>query len=215
MAGKKLFRTNLHPYHVTFRANNKKPFSIDPGELWNLYSNYLHFISHAFNVKINAFVQMSNHAHLLISTPEKNLDSAMNYFLRETSRSINYVSKTCNHIYGGPYKWTLITEQRYYFNVLRYVYQNPVRAGMIERVEQYKFSSLPGLLGHQHLAFPVTPWNELGDWLFKDTERFLEWLNTPVSEAHNSLIKVGLRKREFDFYSDTIATKENIFKNFT
>ena len=124
-------------------------------------------------IEICAWVLMNNHFHLLVSTPDANLDRAMNYLMRETSRVIGWRAGRINQVYGGPYNWSVLMSQHYYLNAYKYVYRNPVEAGLATAVENYKFSTLPGLLGAQLLVIPV----EDDEILFSDANQKLAWLN--------------------------------------
>src|SRR5581483_5588273 len=103
MARKNLYRSSVHPYHVTARSNNGEWFYIPTLEAWNIFVECAFAISVAYGAKIHAFVLMSNHFHLLVSTPDSNLDDVMQYFLREAGKLINLKAKRINHIFGGRY----------------------------------------------------------------------------------------------------------------
>lgn len=81
-------------------------------------------------------------------------------------------------------------------NTYKYVYRNPVRAGLVELCEDWPYSTLHGLLGKSHLAIPL-----LEDSLLFDGSKNLEilnWLNRGKLEDE---IEIGraLRKSEFEF----------------
>ncbi len=115
----------------------------------------LYFVSHAFNLRVHAFVLMNNHFHLIVRTPDGNLSDAMRYFMRETSREITFVSGRINQTYGSRFHRSLLHSPLYYLHAYKYLYRNPVEAGLCELVEEYKFSSLQGLLGETWLDVPV------------------------------------------------------------
>jgi len=193
MPKKKIVRQSDFPYHISARCNNRDWFSIPLNEVWKIFSDYLYFISFAFEVEIHAFVLMNNHYHLLIKTPQANLGEAMEYFQRETSRRIGFTSQRINHVYGGPYNPTVVTDLQYYINVYKYILRNPVKAGISKKVEAYPYSSLRGLMGFEKLPSPLFA----NDDLFQNTEEFLRWLNTPYDDNVHEVIRKGLRKKEF------------------
>lgn len=196
MSKKKFTPTAEFPYHITARCLNKEWFSMPLNEIWNIFSDYLFFIHHAFNVHIHSFVLMNNHFHLILHTPNANLDKAMNYFMRETSRVINKNSGRINQIYGAPYHWSILKFSIYYLHTYKYVYRNPVEAGLARFVEEYKFSTLQALIGQTHTIIPL----ENDDTLFSNFETQLQWLNkTYFLSAQKEDIKKALRKREFKF----------------
>ncbi|EQC48754.1 transposase IS200-like protein [Bacteriovorax sp. BSW11_IV] len=153
MPRKKLIRTNLYPYHVTIRCNNKEWFDVPLHIVWNICKRALCRANSKHPVKVQAFVLMSNHYHLMIWTPLANIDK----FMFELNRSISFEirSKTgrINRIFGDRYKWTLIDNSDYYSVVLRYIYQNPIKKGIVEICEDYPFSTLNYLVKNK--SFPL------------------------------------------------------------
>jgi hypothetical protein len=142
---------------------------------------------------------MNNHFHLIVSTPQGNLDEIMNYFMRETSRYISAECGRINQIYGGPYYWSLIKSHHYYLHAYKYVYRNPVEAGLSSRVEEYKFSTLSGLLGQNHLTIPMIEDEGLSD----NFDSHIEWLNVPYpNQEIKSVVKKALNKKIFHFPKD-------------
>ncbi len=199
MPRKKLIRDSLNPYHVCVRSHNKEWFDLPMDKMWEIFSEYLYLTKHIFNLEIISFVLMDNHFHLLLRTPLKNLDQAMNYFLREVSRVIGFEAGRINQKFGGPYHWSLIESNRHFLCAYKYVYRNPVDAGLVDRVELYPYSTLFGLLGQSPLIIPVA--NDIQ--LIENTEGCLEWLNQSYkSTEERKAIKDALNKSKFIFGKD-------------
>jgi putative transposase len=95
-------------------------------EAWELFSDYLYFINKNFGIRIHSFVLMPNHFHMIARDPELNLSSAMNYFMRETSKLMASESRTINRVWGAPFHSSLIDSPLYYLHAYKYVYRNPV-----------------------------------------------------------------------------------------
>lgn len=177
-----LIRSETHPYHVTSRSNNKDFFPIPLQEVWEIMLSLLKVEMKEQKLEVHAFVLMGNHFHLLCHTPNANLDQIMQRFLRQTSVKISARSKTMNHLWGGRYKWSLIESKPYYLQVYRYIYQNPIRAGLCKKVEDYPFTSL---LNSELVLHPPS-------------EAEIQWLNEVVKKEDGELIKMGLKKQQFD-----------------
>lgn len=185
-----LLRSDSHPYHITSRCNNKEFFPIPLKEVWSCMLLRLQETHEKHQLAIHAFVLMGNHFHLLCHTPKANIDECMHYFLRMTSIDINRRSQSMNHLWGGRYRWTLIDSQRYYFQVYRYIYQNPLRAKIVSRVEDYPFSTLKlGIPFPLHTSIPLS---------FAGHEGELAWLNEAYEKEDQELIRSGLRRVQFD-----------------
>ena len=136
-----LIRTNSHPYHITSRSHNKDWFSLPLNEVWNFCLKALDFAHNKNPISIHAFVLMGNHYHLVATTPNNDIDSFMMHFNKSFSEKIKSSSGAINQKFGGRYKWCIIEHQNYFYNVMRYVFRNPVRAGLVKKVESYPYST--------------------------------------------------------------------------
>ena len=190
MPRKPLIRSEHLPYHVTSRSHNKEAFALPIEDVWSLA---LKSFSEAYGlhpVEIVSFVLMSNHYHLLLYTPKGNLDLFMYEFNKRLAQSIQRESKNINQVFGGRYKWSLIESKQYFSNCYRYVFQNPVRAGLVYRCEEYRFSTLGCTLGKS--AFSIPLYDKFG---FKD-EYALSWLNERLGEKEIGVLRKRLRRSE-------------------
>jgi putative transposase len=184
-----LIRSEIHPYHISSRCNNKKFFPLPLDVVWMIMLKYLKRAHQEHHLGIHAFVLMGNHFHLLCHTPRANIDECMHLFLRSISIEINRRTGQQNHLWGGRYRWSLIDSQKYYYQVYRYIYQNPIRVGLSEKVQDYPFSTL-----HQDLPFPL---HSSLSFSFGGQEGEYLWLNEKYDTEDLRLIKQGLRKSQF------------------
>lgn len=76
-----------------------------------------------------------------------------------------------------------VTSAAYYKHAYKYVYRNPVEAGMCARVEDYEFSTLCGLLGATNFGVPVI--DNMG--LIFGPKKMLDWLNTAETQPSEAL----------------------------
>lgn len=194
MPRKTLIRTADYPYHVTMRVNHKEWFSIDLNDVWEHVKSSFKYAKKKRHVKIHAFVLMNNHYHMLISTPDANIDEFMYFFNKKLSEYIRRQSGKINRMFGGNYHWSLITSNRYLHNVIRYIYQNPIRAQITDRVQNYPYSSLNRKVTKiEHLL---------------DTKAYLSWLNTAVRLREDDYIRRGLKKGKFKLSKDPNTRRE-------
>ncbi|MFS4458759.1 transposase [Bdellovibrio sp. HCB2-146] len=183
------------PYHIISRCINRDWFAQEMPLVWKIVTRHLFFVNHAFNLRIHGFVLMNNHFHMIIRAPDGNLSEAMAYFLRETSRDLTRLSNRINQTFGGRFRRSLISSPHYYSHAYKYLYRNPVEAGLCERVEDYEYSSLQGLLGKRWLDVPIS---EDENWAnFASREETLEWLNASPKKEHWEEVRKALRRSEF------------------
>lgn len=179
MPRKQLIITDQFPYHVVARSNNKEWFYIPIAECWRVFEFLLVEVSLRFHFQTHAFVLINNHYHLIGTASEAfPIPKVMEWFQRSANRLINDRAGRINHVFGGPYKGSLITSENYFYHALRYVYQNPVRAGLVDRAESYSFSSLNS--AKIPLVWPITGIECL---IPKEQPEFLEYLNQRYSQA--------------------------------
>ncbi len=195
--------SNEFPYHVSGRTPNREFFKLPMDETWQIMEEYLYLTKKIYDLRIHAFVLMSNHYHLMCSTPYLNIGPAMNYFNGENSRAMNLISGRTNQNWGRRYHKTLVNSYHYYMNVYKYIYRNPVRAGLCMTVEDYKYSTLSGLCGKTQLIIPVEEDTILFDPYF--TTKNLKWLNTPSCPQDELAVKNALRKNMFKLPTDPIS----------
>lgn len=182
------------PYHVCGRVMNREKFKLPMDEVWQIMGRQLKWLTMAYNAQIHAFVLMGNHFHLLISTPNANLSEIMANFMRETSRYMNESSRRINQTYGSRYSRTVIKSHHHYLTAYKYIYRNPVAAGLVNRCESYGFSSLNFLLGLSYAEFPVIE----DTTLFDDVEGTLNWLNIAPPLDDWVVVKAAMRKPVFE-----------------
>jgi putative transposase len=188
MPRKTLIRSNNLPYHVTARANNKEWFTLPMPDMWDLAQESLREAIGVHRVEVISFVLMGNHYHMLLLTPESNLDNFMYEFNKRFALKIKNRTGQINRIFGGRYKWCLIQSQHYLINCYKHVYQNPVRAGLVQSCEDYPFSTLRGLIKNIKFSIPIH--DKYG---FKD-EFGLRWLNQKIDGEEEKALKNGLSK---------------------
>jgi putative transposase len=188
MPRKPLIHSKNIPYHVTARSDNKEWFTLPLPEMWFLIQICLKESAKLYPVEIISFVLMGNHYHMLLLTPEGNLDNFMYEFNKRVALGIKERTGQINKIFGARYKWCLIESQQYFLNCYKYVYQNPVRAGLVEYCEDYPFSTLRSLIKNTHFSVPVH--DRYG---FKD-EFGLRWLNQRIDDEEEKALKQSLSR---------------------
>ena len=97
---------------------------------------------------MHAFVLMGNHFHLVVETPQPNLQAGMQWLLGVYTQAYNRRHHLWGHLFGGRYKAQLVDERDacYLRTVCDYVHLNPARAGLVEAadlLETYLWSSYP------------------------------------------------------------------------
>ncbi len=193
MPRNRIFIRRPGPFHVGARTNNKEWFDLPIAQVWERSADLLAFTAWAFEFQIHAYVLMNNHYHLLLSCPLGNLSEGMNYFQREFSKFMGRDADRVNRLFGGRYFASYLAEQPNFEAVYRYVYRNPVDAGISKHVETYPFSTLRVLLGSERSLLPLTDPLDF----CTHPEKILNWLNTSFHEEQRDCLRRGLKRPEF------------------
>lgn len=201
-----LIRTDAGIYHVMTRVNNKMQFPLPLEACWRIFMEKVARLNEKFEVRVFAFVLMLNHYHMFIRTPRRNIDEAMKSLNREVTRAISSETGLINHIFGARYRWNIAYDQFAKAQILKYIFRNPVRARIVERVEHYRFSTVKSLWEPE--CYPsIAPAGELFPKSDPDHTEVLDWLNTPLGSEQEELLKKAMRRKEFSFSREASATK--------
>ncbi len=94
-----------------------------------------------WNVRIAAFCLMPNHYHLLVQTPDANLSRFMRHVDGVHTQRFNRFHKCDGPLFQGRYKAILVDADTYLLDLVRYIHRNPLRAGLVRRLDRYPWNS--------------------------------------------------------------------------
>ena len=172
------------PHHVTQRGNRRADI-FETDEDREAYLRFLRTYCAKRRLSVWAYCLMSNHVHLVV-VPEK--ESSLSEGLRDThtvyAMYFNSRTRLSGHVWQGRF-FSCPLDESYVWAAVRYVERNPVRAGMVERAERYRWSSAAAHCGLCEdvvlsTAFPAA--GAIDDWG--------EWLHEPIDDeeaVHTSI----------------------------
>ena len=138
-------------YHVIVQGINKE-FIFDREEYIKKYKQLIMQKLKQSNLIILAYCIMNNHAHFLMYTEKseylgkymQRLNTSYGYFYNKEKDRVGFVFR--NRYYSQE-----ILSQRQLLNCLAYIHNNPVKANMVKRPEEYKFSSYNEFLSKKEI----------------------------------------------------------------
>lgn len=133
-------------YHITSRGNEGKPIFMDNDDRL-LFFDTLQRVNVRYNWLCHSYCLMDNHYHLVIETPDGNLSLGMRHLNGIYTQTFNRRHERAGHVFQGRFKAILIDKESHLAEVCRYVVLNPVRAGMVKRLEDWKWSSYRATAG--------------------------------------------------------------------
>ena len=129
-----------YPHHIIQRGNRRQPVFFTEDD----YQTYIKLMAvwcNHFKVKIWAYCLMPNHAHLIaVPEDETGLRMAIGEAHRRYTCRINFREGWRGHLWQERFA-SFPMEERYLLAATRYVELNPVRAKLVKKPEQYKWSS--------------------------------------------------------------------------
>lgn len=134
-------------YHVMIRGNEKKDIFLDDEDR----KRFLYTIREKNKEKkwqIYAYCLMGNHVHLLINEGTDTISGIMQRINISYAYYFNKKYKRVGHLLQDRYRSENIEDDSYLLAAMRYIHNNPVKSGIVERALQYRWSSLKYYLDH-------------------------------------------------------------------
>ncbi len=129
-------------YHVFVRGINKEKIFEHVREKAYFKRTIKEYLS-KYDVEIHAYCIMSNHAHLIIKSDGKQkLSYFMSNILAKYAQYYNYKHNRNGHVFQDRFGSECIESEKYYWNCIKYIHMNPVKAFMVSSALEYKYSSL-------------------------------------------------------------------------
>jgi REP element-mobilizing transposase RayT len=160
-------------YHILSRGNDRRPIFKDTEDKI-VFLELVEEMASRFNLDIYAYVLMNNHYHLLIKTNNDNLSKSMQWFGATYTRRFNVKHRRTGHLFQGRFKSFIIENDSYLLRLSCYIHRNPLRAKIVKRLPDYKWSS--------YLCYAYDKKNN--DWLKTD---FI--LNQLITDDKNKAYK--------------------------
>jgi len=133
-------------YHVVLRGINKQTIFEDEedNEMFLVTVNQYRKQS---GYLLLAYCLMGNHIHLLMKTGSEELGQIFRRIGASYVYWYNRKYERTGHLFQDRYKSEAVETDAYLFAVLRYVHQNPLKAGLVKNLEDYPYSSFAEYLG--------------------------------------------------------------------
>lgn len=113
----------------------------EDGEDCERFLNILKHYKFISNYLVYAYCLMNNHIHLLLKENHESIGKAIKRISSGYVYWYNNKYKRCGHLFQERFKSEVVETDEYFLTVIRYIHLNPVKAGIINDAEQYKWSS--------------------------------------------------------------------------
>jgi len=128
-------------YHIVQRGHNKDRLFTGPQD-FTVFKDAIRKYKNRFSFDIYHYCLMSNHIHILLRvTKGEDLPRILQGITQSYSFYYRKTYKYTGYVYQNRYKSFLIEKDSYLLECGRYIERNPLRAGMVEELSQYHWSS--------------------------------------------------------------------------
>ena len=128
-------------FHVIAQGINKSYIFDDSIDI-KYYIKNMYELQNKYNIKIIAYCIMNNHAHILLKTK---IIKSMSEFMHSLNTSYacyyNKKYKRIGYVFRDRYKAEGIYSESHLYNCINYIYNNPVKAGICDKPENYLYSN--------------------------------------------------------------------------
>jgi len=136
-------------YHVMYRGGNRREIFHDDEDN-RKFLEILKKYYQKLDLKVYAWCLMNNHVHLLLSEGKEELGTTMKRIGVSYALYYNWKYQTSGHLFQNRFHSENVESDDYFLTVVRYIHQNPIKAGMVEKVEEWRWSSCLGYYGQEY-----------------------------------------------------------------
>ena len=128
-------------FHVITQGINKS-YIFEKAEDIKYYIKIMYHLTKEQKIKIVGYCIMNNHAHMLIKAEEiKELSKYMQRLNTKYGKYYNKKYSRVGYVFRDRYRAEGIYTEEYLYNCLKYIYNNPVKAGICKKAEDYPYSN--------------------------------------------------------------------------
>jgi len=126
------------------------------------------------SAEILAYCLMPNHYHLLIKAIGDGVSDAMQAFATSYVKAVNREQGRVGPLFQSRFEAIHVEREDYLLHLSRYIHRNPVEAGLVERPDQWEFSSYREYVGLRAGRLPKTDWLKTTFETCEDYRTFVE-----------------------------------------
>lgn len=127
-------------YHIMLRGINQQVI-FEEDEDYTKFIDTLETYKAVSGYKVFAYCLMSNHIHILIKVEKEDIDLIMKRIAGSYVYWYNWKYYRKGHLFQDRFKSEPVENDEYFLTVLRYIHQNPLKAGIVEKIDEYEYSS--------------------------------------------------------------------------
>ena len=189
-----------YPYHLLCRTNNRT-FRFNKRQVTRIVFKAITEGTEKYKVLVHHVVLMSNHYHIVATATEENIHRFMQYVNSRIAFRYNRTVGRTGHLWGDRYKSSIVSTDEYYLACVRYIYRNPIRAKMVENLEDFEDSSFRFWAFGKRVNMALTEDHLVIEW-GDDKAKLRDYFKILVMDEglgipSEKLTRMGLKKQFF------------------
>lgn len=176
-------------YHITSRGNLRDRIFYDDKDR-ERFLEILERTKERYCYLLHAYALMGNHYHLLIETPKGNISQIMQNINTSYTVYVNKRYQRSGHLFQGRFKGIIVDKDEYLVALSRYIHLNPVRAGIVQRPEEYRWTSYGAYIDKSEKGSLV----DTADTLF-----YFSKMRKKAVKAYKEFVEAGIGVEENPF----------------
>jgi putative transposase len=163
-------------YHIIMRGINRQTIFCEDED----YHRFLQTLKHYKEIcgyQIYAYCLMSNHIHLLLKIEDEPLAQVMRRVCGKFVYWYNKKYERVGYLFQDRFRSESVEDDSYLLTVIRYIHQNPLKAGLVDKIDHYPWSSYNAYSGQDSLIDQDFVLNIFNDSREKALKEFIKFNN--------------------------------------
>lgn len=171
-------------YHVINRGNNRQPVFHKQAD-FEAFLVTLAELKERKHFRLYGYCLLNNHFHLLLQPAETSISRIMQSLLVSHTHRYHKHHRSGGHVWQGRFKSPVIQSDEHLLNVLRYIEANPLRAKVVRRADEYRWSSFRahGLGEPDALVDSLKPYEALSPQPAVRRRKWSQRVHQPLEEV--------------------------------
>lgn len=168
-------------YHIIMRGINRQTIFEDEEDCGQFLETVKRYKEKS-GYEVYAYCLMGNHVHLLIKIVKESLEQVMRRICGSYVYWYNNKYQRVGNLFQDRFKSEPVENDQYFQTVIRYIHQNPVKAGLVKQAEEYKWSSFHEYVSHVNLVNKDFLLDMISDDREKIIQEFIEYTNDVIDQ---------------------------------
>jgi len=200
-------------YHIMLRGNELKNIFLDDNDRLR-FLEILGKKKEGKEFYLHAFCLMDNHVHLLISEGTEDIAKVMKRVNVSYVQYFNKKYRRIGHLFQDRYNSEAVEDDKYVMALMRYILRNPVKAGLVRKAREYKWSSYGSYINEHDYFRSIVDLEPVLE-LFSNRKEaaqkhYIEYINQESNESFMDISEaeeVIDEKEAQDIFEDILSAK--------